>query len=95
MSAIQTLKKAGFRATEVSQLMSVSRPTASNWFRGAHGPHTLVEKRLNRLVDATERGLEAGDFPIPPTVIGKDARWQYINEVVAKHLAARLNAKQA
>jgi hypothetical protein len=89
VSAIQSLKTAGFRVTEVSQLMKVSRPTASNWYRGAHTPHTLVEGKLNKLVDAVRRATEAGELPIPPTVIGKVARWAYINEVIARYLARK------
>lgn len=92
MSKIHALKKAGFRVTEVSKLMKVSRPTASNWYRGAHGPHVLVQRKLDKLVDATEKALEAGELPIPPNVVGTAARWNYINDVIAKYLAARSSA---
>lgn len=88
MSAIETLKEAGLRVTEVSQLMRVSRPTVSNWYRGAHDPHSLVERPLNKLVDAVKRAMEAGELPLPPTVVGSAARWDYINEVLDKHLSA-------
>lgn len=90
---IELLKTAGLRVTEVAQLVKVSRPTASNWFRGAHGPHSLVTAELNKLVDAVRQAMEAGELPIPPTVIGKDVRWQYINDVLVKYLAAKQTAQ--
>lgn len=87
--AIAPIKRAKLRVTEVARLLHVSRPTASNWFNGVHEPHAMIRGKLNKLLDAIGAALEAGELPVPPTVIGKDARWDYINKVLVKYLAPR------
>lgn len=81
----EKIKEAGLTPDHVAKIVGVSRVTASRWLNGHFGVHRLLNAKVQRLLDAVERGLQAGDFPLPPDV-PRAMRLMEIKAVLRKHI---------
>lgn len=85
----ETAKTAGLRPSDISKLLGVHRVTVSLWFNGHKQPHHFLTDKVNRLLGAIDRAVDAGALPVPADKTGEE-RAAYLRTVVHRHLAANL-----
>lgn len=82
----EVAKQARLRPSDIAKLLRISRITVSLWFNGHTQPHHFHSARVQRLLDAIQSAMDAGDLPVPLGVSRKD-RALVIERAVKKHLA--------
>jgi len=91
MNIKKLIKSADLMVAEFALLAGVSRVTVHAWMNGAE-INVLRKPRIDKLVTAVERGIEAGDFPMGDKRSRsrgtKEAREKLLKQIVIKHLAA-------
>lgn len=80
-----TYKKLGVRPSDVSNLLAVSRVTASLWFNDHAEPHRLIEKRVDRLHAAVASAAKLGHLPISNDV-PRESRYAKLKQTIEEHL---------
>jgi len=78
--------------SDLAKLLRVNRCTVSFWYSGRCAPHVQLREKVNKVLDAIGRAVEAGDLPVPHGVRHRE-RGLYIEKAVVKHLLAK--TKQA
>lgn len=87
----ETVKQANLLPSDLAKLLKVNRCTVSNWFNGKNHPHPMIKVKLNKLLDAVHRAVDAGDLPVPHDVKRRE-RAHYISERIVKHLRSQQEA---
>lgn len=82
---VSLFKEAGLGPTDISRFTGVSRVTASSWMNFRTSPSSLVAEKLQKLIDATERALDAGDLPLPYEVSRRE-RGQIVQSILNSHV---------
>ncbi len=77
--------KARLRTVDMAKLLRVHRCTVSSWYNGHTEPHFLLMPRIQKLLDAITRAVEANELPVPREVVQRE-RAHYINRVLVRHL---------
>jgi len=64
---LQSFTKAGMTATEVSQIVGVSRSSVGLWMREQRKPHPLIRERIEAILEKVDDALDEGLLPLPAT----------------------------
>ena len=78
-------KEARLQPHDLAKLLKVSRITVSMWFNGHSKPHRLLADRVEKLIDAIAKAVDAGELPVPHDVSRRE-RGHYIQKSLAKYL---------
>lgn len=76
---VEIFKRAGLGPAELSNLLRVSRVTASLWLNGRRRPHHLIEERVDQLFRAVEDALAAGELPLSEDIDRRERAWHLRN----------------
>lgn len=79
------VKKAKLTNGEFAALADVSRVTVSMWINGKMHPHKLHANKIDKLVSAISRAVEAGEFPLSAKLT-RPQRAREIRRIVLTHL---------
>lgn len=83
---LKLLKQAGLTPAELSQLLKVSRVTASLWLNGHARPHHLLEERVERLLDVVEEAMAARELPLSIDIPRRERR-VHLRRIIGSRLA--------
>lgn len=81
----EILKDAGLTPSTVARLLNVSRVAVSLWVNGHSQPHRLIERRVDRLLQAVESAVVAKDLPLSEDVPKKN-RFAETSRIIYRHL---------
>ncbi len=87
----ETAKAARLRPGDVAKVLNISRVTVSLWFNGHSKPHHLMGDRVVRMLEAVQRAIDSGAFPLPKDLTRRD-RAAYIKDVIERHMPETADA---
>lgn len=80
--------RAGVTDAELSRLCRVSRAATHGWRRKGTKPSKWVRPLLDKIIDAVQSAVDAGDLPLSKNLIQSE-RVDALPRVIRKHLQVR------
>lgn len=62
------LKKAHVLPADIARILNINRVTASNWVNGHSEPHSLLQRRVDRILTAVAHAIKVGTLPVSEDV---------------------------
>lgn len=81
----QVCKKAGVTPADIARMLNLNRVTVSMWFNNRSAPHSMLRRRVDRLLQAIKSAVDKGDLPLSSDV-PRTNRHAEIAKTIHRHL---------
>ena len=81
----EVLKDAGLTPSTIARLLNVSRVAVSLWVNGHSKPHSLLKRRVDKLLQAIQSAVDCNDLPLSEDVPRRN-RFAETSRIIYRHL---------